>query len=80
MLNLSITAPSHLEIDVVYERNLFVKLFTVLILVLISVMSIYLLVLAIDHVMVRPRQLQPDTVGYSVGGSWLAWGGANLIA
>ena len=69
-----------LQVEVVYERNLFVKVFTVLLLLLMSIMSIYLLVLAIDHVMVRPRQLQPDTVGYSVGGSWLAWGGVNLIA
>ena len=30
-------------------------------------MSIYLLVLSIDHVVFRPRQLEPDTVGYSVG-------------
>ncbi len=50
----------------VYERNLFVKIFTVLILSLIAIMSVFLLVLAVDHVMVRPRQLQPDTVGYSV--------------
>jgi hypothetical protein len=52
---------------VVYERSLFVKTFTVLLLVLMSVMSIYLLTLALDHVIVRPRQLQPDKVSYSVG-------------
>jgi hypothetical protein len=51
----------------VYERNLFVKIFTVLLLVLMSLMSVYLLTLALDHVIVRPRKLQPDTVGYSVG-------------
>jgi hypothetical protein len=31
------------------------------------VMSTYLVVLSMDHVLIRPRELEPDTVGYSVG-------------
>ena len=31
------------------------------------IMSIYLLVLSIDHVVFRPRHLQPESVGFSVG-------------
>ena len=46
--------------------------------VIMWVMSTYLVVLSLDHVLVRPRPLEPDTVGYSVSagagrqpGMWL---------
>lgn len=56
-----------LQYDVVYRRSYFVRFFAVLIVALMWIMSLYLVVLAVDHVLFRPRSLEPDTVGYSVG-------------
>jgi hypothetical protein len=56
-----------LEILVFYRRSAFVRIFAIMIVVFMWILSIYLLALSIDHVVFRPRSLQPDTVGYSVG-------------
>jgi hypothetical protein len=52
---------------ITYRRSTFTQLFAVAIVIIMWILSIYLLVLAVDHVIVRRRPLEPDTVGYSVG-------------
>jgi hypothetical protein len=56
-----------LRYEVTYQRSAFVRIFTVMIMTFMWIMSIYLLVLSVDHVVFRPRTLEPDTVGFSVG-------------
>jgi hypothetical protein len=56
-----------MKYEVVYCRSSFVRFFAVMIVILMWIMSLYLLVLAVDHVLFRPRTLEPDTVGFSVG-------------
>jgi hypothetical protein len=56
-----------LEFEVRYCRSAFVRIFTIMIVVFMWILSIFLLALSIDHVVFRPRSLEPDTVGYSVG-------------
>jgi hypothetical protein len=56
-----------LEFEVTYKRSSFVRFFAVMIIILLWIMSVYLLVLAVDHVLIRPRQLGHDTIAYAVG-------------
>ena len=56
-----------LRYEVKYCRSAFVRMFTIMIMVFMWIMSIFLLALSLDHVLIRPRSLEPDTVGYSVG-------------
>jgi hypothetical protein len=50
-----------------YSRSYSTILFALMIIALMWIMSVYLLALSIDHMVFRPRRLQPDTVSYSVG-------------
>jgi hypothetical protein len=56
-----------LQYTITYRRSTFTRLFAVTIVVIMWVLSTYLLVLAVDHIIVRRRDLEPDTVGYAVG-------------
>ncbi len=58
---------SMLEYSITYQRSNFTKIFAMFIVVTMWALSIYLLVLAVDHVIIRIRPLEADTVGYSVG-------------
>ncbi len=56
-----------LVFKITYRRSAFTKIFAMAIVVCMWILSVYLFVLAVDHVIVRRRPLEPDTVGYSVG-------------
>jgi hypothetical protein len=56
-----------LQYRITYQRSAFTKVFAVALVVIMWVLSAYQFVLAVDHVIVRRRDLQPDTVGAAVG-------------
>jgi hypothetical protein len=62
-----LTDQTVLVYTITYRRSTFTKIFAIAIVVCMWILSIYLFVLAVDHVIVRRRPLEPDTVGYSVG-------------
>ncbi len=66
-LGASVTLQNVLQYTITYRRSTFTQLFAMAIVVVMWILSVYLLVLAVDHVIVRRRPLEPDTVGYAVG-------------
>jgi hypothetical protein len=56
-----------LGFSLTYRRSTSTRMFAVCIVLCMWLLSAYLFVLAVDHVIVRRRPLQPDTVGFSVG-------------
>jgi hypothetical protein len=56
-----------LKYRITYRRSTFTRLFAMAIVVCMWVLSVYLFILAVDHVIVRRRDLMPDTIGFAVG-------------
>lgn len=61
------TSQTVLVYTITYRRSNFTQLFAMTIVIIMWILSVYLLVLAVDHIIVRRRPLEPDTVGFAVG-------------
>lgn len=55
-----------LEFTLTYERDTFTKFFAIFLVVNMFMMSVYMLVCALDYVVIRPREVWPEVLGYAV--------------